>query len=134
MQARDRRTDTTRPPVYRLILVQIVVTLVVATGFLFSGWVAAYSALLGGLVYTVPNAFLLKHAFAPIRAGAVGHMLRSFYRGEFIKLFLAAVMFAAVLKWVRPLGMLAFVVTFVAVLISNSFAPVFWSTKTFKKL
>jgi ATP synthase protein I len=71
---------------------------------LWQGQVAAVSALLGGAIAVVPNAFLAARLLAP-RAGASARaLLRAAWLGEIGKLLLTAVLFGAVFALIRPLS------------------------------
>nr|WP_165495725.1 ATP synthase subunit I [Marinobacter halodurans] len=128
-----RRTDTTRPAVHRLTWIQLSFTVAIAgVGYLFAGQVAGYSGLLGGLIYTIPNAFFTRQVFAYRPAGAMGHIVRAFYWGEVIKLALTALLFAAVFKWVQPLNAGVLFLAFILVLTTNTLAPALWGPKSLK--
>ncbi len=81
--------------------------LVAGIALLSSGRIAAWSALLGGLICVIPNAFL---ALRIVIGGAVSpgqdprRMLRASYVGAAGKFLLTAVFFAAVFVLVRPLA------------------------------
>ena len=97
----------------RVILVlQVVVTLVVATGALFFGAEAAWSALGGGLIALLGNAAFAFWVFGAYRAQEPGKLLTRFYGAELLKLLLIATLFAATFLWVRPLNVVALFVAF----------------------
>ncbi len=62
-----------------------------------AGWQKAYSALLGGLAAFIPNFY-----FALRVSGSAGQdakkVLHSFYKGEFIKLILTALIFVMIMQ------------------------------------
>ena len=72
-----------------------------------TGFVLAYSVLLGGLICLVPNCYFAYRMFKFQGARAAREIVRSFYAGEAGKLALSALMFAAVFIGVRPLNPLA---------------------------
>lgn len=85
------------PPVYRIILVQLVATVVLAAALLaFASPVAAMSVLLGGLVSVVPNAYFAFQAFRFRGASNANRVLRSFKKGLAGKLALTILLFAMV--------------------------------------
>ena len=128
-----QKTDRMRPPVHRLVLVQLGLTLAMAiAGYLMAGLVMAYSALLGGLTYTLPNALFTQQVFRYRPARAIGSIVKAFYRGEVVKLVLTALCFAAVFKWADPLDARMFFITFILVLLTNSLAPALWGSKSLK--
>ena len=124
-----RVTDRTRPPVYRLALVQLALSLGIGLVVFFAaGAVAGYSALFGGLIYAVPNALFARQVFAYRPAGAIGRIVRSFYWGEVVKLSLTAVLFSAVFIWARPLEIGVLFFAFILVMITNILAPALWGS------
>lgn len=100
----------------KLLVLQMIVGMGSAAAFgLFDGVVAAYSALLGGLVVVVPNAFLAMRLAMSRREGGAGALLRAAWLGEAGKMALTVVMCTAVFVLVRPLSAAALLVTFVLV-------------------
>lgn len=89
---------------FRILLAQFVAGVAVAvTGQLSAGVVAGYSALLGGLICVVPNAFLALRMFAGSLMGDPRRALTATYIGAAGKLLLTAALFAVVFMLVRPL-------------------------------
>lgn len=91
--------------------------------------VRAYSALLGGLICAVPNAYFSLRAFRYRGARATGRIVGDFYVGETVKLSLAAAGFALSFMLVDPLspaalfaGYLLVYLTGLAVLMRSTFA------------
>jgi len=91
-----------------------------------NGTIAGYSALLGGLICIVPNAFLALRLVVPRHDPGPGALLRAAYIGEFGKLGLTAVMCAAVFSLVRPLAAGALFCSLVATQLATFSG--FWST------
>lgn len=89
---------------FRILLAQFGAGVAVAvTGQLSAGAVAGYSALLGGMICVVPNAFLALRMFAGSLIGDPRRALTATYIGAAGKLLLTAALFAAVFMLVRPL-------------------------------
>jgi len=89
---------------FRILLAQFVAGVAVAvTGQLSAGAVAGYSALLGGMICVVPNAFLALRMFAGSLIGDPRRALTATYIGAAGKLLLTAALFAVVFMLVRPL-------------------------------
>lgn len=85
------------PPVYKIILVQLVATgLFAATFLMFSNAIAAKSMLLGGLVSVIPNSYFVVQAFRFRGASNAERVVRSFRKGEAGKIALTIVLFAVV--------------------------------------
>ncbi len=72
-------------------------------GWSFAGATAGYSALLGGLICVVPNAFLALRMVAGTMGGDPRRALNATYIGAVGKLILTAALFAAVFVLVRPM-------------------------------
>lgn len=83
--------------------VQLAVLLFLCTGCLWIGNEVVYSALLGGLLYILPNGYFTYYAFRWAGSHFAYGIVRSFYWGEAGKLALAAVGFALVFRFVAPL-------------------------------
>lgn len=115
------RQTISRPPVYRITLYQLGLTCICAVLFLFRSEDAAISALAGGLICTIPNAYFIYKAFLYTGASQIKHVLQSFYQGGTWKMLLTAVGFAAAFKLIKPLDFLALFVTFLVVLCVNVF-------------
>lgn len=92
-------------------LVGMVLALVCWAAF---GRVAAYSALLGGLIAVLPNAFLGLRLILPRRDPSAQGLLRAAWVGEIGKLALTVLMFTLVFTLVKPLMAAALFVVFIA--------------------
>ena len=92
-------------PVVVVLLAQLGLGIATATIFWgVNGIVSGYSALLGGLICVIPNAFLaLRLAVSGQKAGAES-LVRAAYIGELGKLALTVVMFIVAFTLVRPLA------------------------------
>lgn len=91
--------------VAKVLLAQLGLTLVL--GMLFwgtDGRVSGYSALLGGLICVVPNAFLALRLAVPRRDPGAGALMRAAYIGELGKLALTVLFFSMAFTLVRPLA------------------------------
>ena len=104
-----------RPPVYRIVLLQLILTVISASlAWLYSD-VAAYSALLGGLTCALPNAYFVWRAFRYSGARSTVQVVQSFYQGESWKFVLTALSFAVIFQRVEPLNVLALFAGFITV-------------------
>ncbi len=101
--------------ILRVLLAQAGLALVLAAIFQGTGGsVPAYSALLGGLVAVLPNAFLALRLSLPRRDPGAAGLLRAAYIGELGKVVLTVLLFGLVFTAVRPLAAGAFFTGFVA--------------------
>ena len=111
-----------RPPVYKITLMQLGMSVFMALMFLLRSPEAALSALVGGLICAIPNAYFIHKVFKYSGAQQVGHVLRSFYQGVTWKLVLTAIGFAAAFTLINPLDFLALFSTFIVVQVTNVLA------------
>lgn len=101
--------------VAKVLLAQLGMTVVLAMLFWGTdGRVTGYSALLGGLICVIPNAFLALRLAVPRRDPGAGALVRAAYIGELGKLALTVLMFGAVFMLVRPLAAGALFAGFIA--------------------
>ena len=97
-----------------VLLWQLLVSLGLALALLFSGVVEAYSALLGGLICVIPNAYLAGRLLMKSGSGDSRVFLRAAFTGEALKLVLTAALFAFVFSTIKPLNILALFAGFIA--------------------
>ncbi len=108
-------TGIPRPPAYRIVILQLILTvLAVLVAWLHSD-VAAKSALLGGLTCALPNAYFVWRAFRYRGARSSVQIVQSFYQGESWKFVLTALSFAVIFQRVEPLNVLALFTAFITV-------------------
>lgn len=108
-----------RPSLLKSFLLQVFLLLVTVVGLWFVERVMAYSALFGGLIAVVPNAYFARHAFKYSGAQAARQVANSFYRGEAGKFLLTVVLFAAVFSTVKPLNVVALFAAYLAMTLVN---------------
>lgn len=91
--------------VLKILLAQLGLSVVFAALFwALNGYVAGYSALLGGLTCVIPNAFLALRLVVPRRDPGASALVTAAYIGEIGKLALTVLMFGTVFVLVRPLA------------------------------
>jgi ATP synthase protein I len=102
-------------PILVILLAQLAASLLTSAAFaVLQGKVAAVSALLGGAIAVIPNAFLAARLSTPKAGADARAMLKAAWLGEIGKLALTALLFAAVFVAVRPLSALAVFGGFIA--------------------
>ena len=102
----------------RSLRVQSTVSLLLAGGLLLVGQVAAYSSMFGSLAAFIPAlafALFVTPKFGPDSAA----FLRTVVIGEVVKIFLTALICAAVFIWVKPLAVGWFFAGMVIVIFSG---------------
>ena len=113
-----------RPRFMRLLMVQSgTVLVVVAAGAALSGGPAALSALLGGLVCLLPNAYFAWRAFRFQGARFARDIVKSFYRAEAGKFGLTAALFTLVFVAVPPSNPAFFFGAYVTTLFTHWLGP-----------
>ncbi|HHF7375388.1 F0F1 ATP synthase subunit I [Legionella bozemanae] len=109
--------------IVRLWLVQSSVTLVFAA---FCALIydinAASSALLGGMVCIVPNAYFASKLFKYQGARSAKKIVNSFYKGEALKIVISVFLFTAVFLLFK-ITPLAFFGAYIMILMTHWFAP-----------
>ena len=93
------------------------------------GTIAGLSALLGGLVCVIPNAYFARQLFQHHGAQAAKKIVRGFYKGAAAKLILTMILFALVFKFIHIVPWLFFAV-YIAVQLVIWFAPLIFNSKT----
>ncbi len=85
---------------YKLVFWQLFVVMGLALIlFLFKGLQSGISSLLGGLAYCVPNLMFVWRVFSRTSAQAARSFLVAFLAGEVSKLFLSALLFVLIVKY-----------------------------------
>lgn len=121
------RKNNIRLPIARWAY--IVVGLLAVQSLFWSLWgvVAFYSAVLGGLIFIVPNAYFIRRAFRHQGAQAAPLMVAEVFKGEAIKLSLTAILFAAVFLLIEPVSAPALLFTFAVMVVAGVVVP--WLVK-----
>lgn len=83
---------------------------------------AGYSALLGGLVAIIPNAFFARNVFKYQGAHAAKKIVNSFYKGEALKIILSIILFTIVFNFCK-ITPLAFFASYVLILMTHWLSP-----------
>lgn len=113
----------------RLCRAQLIALLTIAAVVsIWAGLQASGSILLGGLVSVLPTAYFARVVFRYNGAGAAQHIVKCFYKGEAIKMFLTFGLFALIFKTLDIVP-LAFMVGFIAAQMMFWFAPFIFDNK-----
>lgn len=116
-----------RPPVGRLLLLQLAILLLVSGACLLESPVSARSALFGGLAYYIPNSLFALRYFQHRGARQAGAVFAALMAGEMFKLTLTAVLFAATLLLIRPINGPALFLGFGTMILSHVLTPFVFS-------
>lgn len=112
-----------RQQAYRLIGLQMGLAGVIAIAWLLNGWIAAISALLGGLAAVLPNLYFAYRFFVETAARQVERIVRAFYWGELTKLLLSAFLVISISKLWPGMAVYPFFSNFAAAYLSVLLAP-----------
>jgi len=105
-----------------------VVLLVSGVAWCF-GAVHGYSALMGGFICLLPNAYFAYRTFAYQGAQAARYIVKNFYRAEAVKLGLTALLFGLTFKFVQPLEPASLFLVFFLVQTVHWFTPLIMAVK-----
>ena len=89
-------TDTSQ--LYRVVVGQLIITAVVALGFLLKGYVASYSVVIGGGIAVLSNIYFVRFVFKLKRRLQPKKFLSGLYVGESVKFIVAFALFGLVFK------------------------------------
>ncbi|MFT5453431.1 MAG: ATP synthase protein I [Enterobacterales bacterium] len=115
-------TQKGRSVANRILVIQAVIAIISALGFLLINSKAAYSALIGGIICLVPNLVFVIYAYRFGGARAAKKIASSFYRGEALKVLLTALLFAVTFI-TTPISIGPLMTTYVFCLLVFWFAP-----------
>ncbi len=109
-----------RAAAFRLVYVQLIITVVITLlSYAFSGLVMAYSVILGGAVYILPNIYFVRSALKSVESETPQSILSRFYFGEGQKFLLAMAMFALCFTLIKPLHVVSFFAAYILIMIIN---------------
>jgi ATP synthase protein I len=91
----------------RILIIQVVLTVVVAVAAMLYDGSAAWSALIGGSITTVANGLFALMVFGRYRAQEASRLVFRFYGAELLKLGFVVLMFALTFIWVTSLNLAA---------------------------
>ena len=115
-------TTISLPAVKKVALYQLALLLPASAALL--GWdaVVAYSALLGGLIQVIPQAWFARQAFRYAGARRVHAIVSAMYWGETGKVVLSAVLFTTTFLMISPLNVGALFSSFVIMILVQWFS------------
>ena len=110
----------------KLVVFQLLIVLIIALiSTVFFSVKSGYSALAGGITFLLPNFIFVLMTFAHAGARQTQLVLRGFYAGEAIKLFLTVLLLVLFLKY-GALSLTAFYISFSILIVSQWLAPFFF--------
>lgn len=110
----------------KLVGLQLLIVLLLALILtVFFSVKSGYSGLAGGITFLLPNFIFVLMAFAHAGASKSKLVVREFFAGEAIKLFLTVILFTMFLKY-GALSLIPFYISFALLVISQWLAPFFF--------
>ncbi|SFR65178.1 ATP synthase protein I [Marinobacter daqiaonensis] len=109
-----------RVPLVRWFVIEFAAVAVMALLWATQGVLAGYSALVGGLIYLVPNTWFAYQVYKVEGARNMSRMVGNLFRAESIKLALTAVFFAAVFNLMEPIHVPALLFTFAVMVVMGA--------------
>ena len=100
--------------VRRILVIQLLVALFISVLCLFFGGLYAWSALAGGLIATLGNAYFAWKVFSRQAETTAEQILVTYYGAEVGKIILTVMFFAAAIVMIKPLSMVTMVVAYVS--------------------
>lgn len=114
-----KHTQVTQQRVIRIFLIQVLLVVVIAVIALLFGTVQAYSVLLAGVLYLLPNAYFAKRLLFSRQNSSANRALAEMYIGQIWKMAISIVGFSAVFIMVRPLSPFSLFFVFILLQISG---------------
>lgn len=103
---------------YKLVLWQLIgVAILAAAGLLIKGTTSGFSILMGGIAYGLPNLIFVWRVFRYSRAHEMVKFMAAFFFGEMLKLFISAILFLLIVKYL-PVSLLSVLVGFAGAIVS----------------
>ena len=111
-------TQKVQHQAYKLVVWQLIGILILAlAGLIIKGPISGFSILMGGLAYGLPNLIFVWRVFRYTRADEMVKFMAAFFIGEMLKLFISAILFLLIVKYL-PVSLLSVLVGFIGAIIS----------------
>ncbi len=121
----EQQHQRSRQQVFRFILTQLMVTIVLSVILLFFDRIVAYSSLAGGLIATLANTWFAIKVFRVKSTVAAETLLTTFYVGEIGKFVFTGAMFIIAFILIKPISVVALLVTYFVIHITPAVQNVF---------
>lgn len=109
----------------KFITAQFVVTIALSSAFLIFDYVMAYSALVGGLIATLANAWFAVKVFRVRSIETAETLMATFYVGEIYKFIFTGAMFIMAFVLIKPINVVALFVTYFLIHMTPAVVNVF---------
>ena len=99
------RTSTTQ--IKKILLIQVIVSLLIGAVSGLLGYVVAISTIAGGLIASMANGYFAWKVFAKQQETESAEILSTYYRAEVGKIILTVMLFVFVFNTIKPLSVIA---------------------------
>ena len=103
----------TRKQVFKIFLIQAILSVVIASALLLHDRVTAWSSLLGAGLYLLPNLYFADRALTFTKGQTAGRALAEMYVSQMWKMGISILAFAAVFILIQPLNPFSLFGTFI---------------------
>ena len=104
----------------RMLMIEAIIIILCGLLFIvFASLEFAYSVILGGLAFIVPNAVFVKIVLHTSATDSSSRVLTWFYVGEAIKIVTTIIIFALGFAFVKPLHVVTIFATYIMIMIVN---------------
>ena len=122
VRVEERFTASTGSTVVRVLLLQLGLSVLLALLFWgIGGRISGFSALLGGLICLIPNAYLALRLTLPRSDRGASGLVQAAYIGEIGKIVLTVLLFSLVFSLVRPIDPVALFSGFITTTMATLF-------------
>ena len=125
LQLLEQQHQRSRQQVFRFVLTQLLVTIVLSAILLFFDRIVAYSSLTGGLIATLANAWFAIKVFRVKPTVAAESLLTTFYVGEIGKFVFTGAMFMIAFVLIKPISIVTLLLTYLFIHITPAVQNVF---------
>ena len=116
----SEETIKNRATAYRMLIIEAATVMLGGLlFFIFASLEFAYSVILGGLAFIVPNAIFVRFSLGTSGANSGKNMLAWFYVGEAIKIVTTILIFAVSLILIKPISIGLMFVSYGVILLMN---------------
>jgi ATP synthase protein I len=115
----NTRKRITQLPFLQWLAIELGLILIMGLFWSLESRLAGYSAVIGGLIFVIPNAYFAHRMYRYEGARHAQLVVGDMFRAESIKLALTAVFFTAVFILIEPIHVLALLFTFAVMVVVN---------------
>lgn len=114
-----KRSDRAKARYFTVLKYQSALLLVLSAVAVFIDFVAAYSMLIGGLIYLIPNGYFAKKHFKKQTQRSAQGTLAELYASQIWKMALMAISFSLAFVLVKPISVFSLFAMLILLQVSN---------------